>query len=203
MGEGRWGQRLERGAIVRDKHVAAAVRVTCAVLCLRHALLCISATPRHEGAGCQPGRCCRPSLTVAVVRSWASCYSWPALCCWRTRATRRFNVSCVRARALRQSSSDWLGRASDRLTKKNRACISDRKYLRMIDQDYTGSPYDIHLECAVGCVLCLVGCVSCADDFEPIRLAQTFHRSDTRAEARPRNCSADSAPLSTPALTRR
>ena len=53
---------------------------------------------------------------------------------------------------------------------------SDRKYLRMIDQDYMGSPYDVHIECAVGCLLCLFGCVSCADDFEPIRLAQTFHR---------------------------
>ena len=52
----------------------------------------------------------------------------------------------------------------------------DRKYLRMVDQDYKGSPFDIHIECAIGSLLCLFGCVSCADDFEPIRMAQTFHR---------------------------
>jgi hypothetical protein len=46
----------------------------------------------------------------------------------------------------------------------------------MVDQDYVGSPLDIHIECAIGTLLCLLGCVSCADDFEPIRLAQTFHR---------------------------
>mmetsp|Transcript_103029 Transcript_103029/g.165989 ORF Transcript_103029/g.165989 Transcript_103029/m.165989 type:complete len:121 (+) Transcript_103029:129-491(+) len=53
--------------------------------------------------------------------------------------------------------------------------IQYRKYLRMVDQDYKGSPFDIHIECAIGSLLCLFGCVSCADDFEPIRMAQTFH----------------------------
>ena len=53
--------------------------------------------------------------------------------------------------------------------------LPDRKYLRMVDQDFNGSPYDVHIECAIGFLLCLVGCVSYADDLKPIRLAQTFH----------------------------
>merc|ERR1712216_173065 len=53
--------------------------------------------------------------------------------------------------------------------------IQYRKYLRMVDQDFNGSPYDVHIGCAIGFLLCLVGCVSYADDLKPIRLAQTFH----------------------------
>jgi len=81
-----------------------------------------------------------------------------------------------------------------RVSPSARCDLPDRKYLRMVDQDFAGSPLDIHIECAIGSLLCLLGCVISADDFEPIRLAQTFHRCTGVAAGLQRKPSVTRAP---------
>mmetsp|Transcript_129503 Transcript_129503/g.192783 ORF Transcript_129503/g.192783 Transcript_129503/m.192783 type:complete len:124 (+) Transcript_129503:135-506(+) len=54
--------------------------------------------------------------------------------------------------------------------------IQYRKYLRMVGEEFVTSPGDIYLEVLAGMILAFFGVLSMAEDFEPIRMAETFHK---------------------------
>mmetsp|Transcript_61882 Transcript_61882/g.152382 ORF Transcript_61882/g.152382 Transcript_61882/m.152382 type:complete len:118 (+) Transcript_61882:58-411(+) len=52
--------------------------------------------------------------------------------------------------------------------------IQYHKFLRLIGEDYKGSPADILLECLLGFLLCAFAVLNLADDFLPVKMAHTF-----------------------------
>eukprot|EP00285_Hemiselmis_virescens_P010014 CAMPEP_0173398744 /NCGR_PEP_ID=MMETSP1356-20130122/42832_1 /TAXON_ID=77927 ORGANISM="Hemiselmis virescens, Strain PCC157" /NCGR_SAMPLE_ID=MMETSP1356 /ASSEMBLY_ACC=CAM_ASM_000847 /LENGTH=123 /DNA_ID=CAMNT_0014358323 /DNA_START=62 /DNA_END=429 /DNA_ORIENTATION=+ len=54
--------------------------------------------------------------------------------------------------------------------------IQYHKHLRMVGEDYVGSPLDILFEIVLGFVLCAFGILNTASDFLPIKMAQTFEK---------------------------